>query len=105
MGKAEIEDTKKQLNTYRTAFENYKSELETILPKLKKTMDFSTYSNTIKPELDKLLFVLSDLEYDTKKIKENKIIKRYLSKEYTSMISAKANAVKMKKEIESFIPR
>ena len=105
MGKAEIENTKKQLNTYRSAFEKYKSKLEAILPKLKETNDFSTYSLTVKPDLDKIMFVLSDLEYDVKKIKENKIIKRYLSSEYSSMITAKDEAEKMKKEIESFIPR
>jgi hypothetical protein len=105
MGKAEIESLRKQLLSYKSAFNKYKIELENYLPKLKEMHDFNMYSVSLKHDIDEILFILTDLEFDTKKIKESKIIKKYLANEYSSMNIAKEEVVKLKKEIELNIPR
>ncbi|MHA2104788.1 MAG: hypothetical protein ACW981_15280 [Candidatus Hodarchaeales archaeon] len=105
MGKAEIESLRKQLLSYKSAFDKYKIELGNFLPKLKEMDDYNMYSVSLKHDIDKILFILTDLEFDTKKIKESKIIKKYLANEYSSMNIAKEEVVKLKKEIELNIPR
>ena len=104
MGKAEIEELRKKFVNYTQRFLDLAQKLSIHLPQLEKIESFEEYSIKLKPELDKLLFALTDLEYVTGKIVETKTIKKHLAKEYSAMLEARFQATKTKKEIEKLIP-
>ena len=105
MGKAELDKKKKEINAYRLSFERYTKELESISPKLSRMDNFRSYSTSLKPEIDKILFILTDLIYESNKIKENKTIKKFLYNEFTSMVNSRSIVILLKKEIELNIPK
>ena len=105
MGKAELEQKKKVMKVYWSSFERYFKELEILSTKLSRIDNFSSYSTSLKPEIDKILFILTDLLYESRKIKEDKTIKKFLFNEFSSMVNSRNKVEQLKKEIESKIPK
>lgn len=105
MGKTELENKKKEIKIYRSSFERYAKELENISDKLSGITDFNNYSATIKPEIDKILYIISDLIYDSNKIKEDKTIKKFLLNEFNLMVESRNKVNHLRKEIELKIPK
>ncbi|MFW9928199.1 MAG: hypothetical protein ACFFD1_02285 [Candidatus Thorarchaeota archaeon] len=104
MTKADIERQRDQFQKYSLTFKKLRLELEPMLPKIKNS-SFDTYSIMIKPDLDKILYTLSDLEYQCSKIKEDKIIKKYLQKEFNMLHNEWRETKKIKQIIEENIPK
>ena len=105
MTKAEIEKMRGQFQKNSTAFRKYKAELEKLLTKFSSPLSFQQYSVTIKPDLDKVLFLLANLEIDCNRIQEDITIKKHLKKEFDDMQMAKLEAIKIKTFVEEKIPK
>lgn len=105
MTKADIERMRFQFQKNTAIFQKYKLDLEKLLVKLTSTVSFQNYSVTIKPDLDKVLFLLANLEIDCNKIREDITIKKHLKKEFDEMQAAKVEALKLKRLAEEKIPQ
>jgi hypothetical protein len=103
--KADIDQMKSKFQKIMISFQYYKKELEKLLPKLNNISSYNAYTATLKPEVDKFLFLLANLEIDCAKIEEDKIIKKHLKNEYNAMQFARQDAAKVRNQVESKIPK
>ena len=103
MTRADIDETRKNLEKYVKAFAFCSVEMKKLLPRL-PSMTPQTYSTILKPDLDKIIFQLSNLLMD-REIEETLIVKKYLRKEYDAYLTARREAAELRGKTEAAISK